>query len=70
MTVRFCHTALTICLIFSLLSFFERPAYAYVDPGSGILAYQAISAFFAGTFFFCRRRIRNMLQSLRISRKE
>ncbi len=46
------HAGLTVCMMVSLLCLFERPAYAYIDPGSGILACQAISAFVAGTFYY------------------
>ena len=63
MWVRVCNAALTVCLVFSLTCLFERPAHAYVDPGSGILACQAISAFFTGTLFYFRRRIRSFFRS-------
>ena len=62
MRVRLFNAALTVCLIFALACLFERRAYAYIDPGSGILACQAISAFFAGTVFYFRRRIRNFFR--------
>jgi len=43
------------------LSFsFERQAHAYVDPGSGLLMFQGISAVFSGTLFYFRRRIKNL----------
>jgi hypothetical protein len=36
----------------------ERPAYGYVDPGSGLLLFQIGGSMFAGAIFFLRTRIR------------
>lgn len=36
----------------------ERPAYGYVDPGSGLLLFQIAGSMFAGAMFFMRTRIR------------
>jgi hypothetical protein len=36
----------------------ERPALAYVDPGSGLLALQTAASVVAGFAFYLRRRIR------------
>jgi hypothetical protein len=36
----------------------ERPALAYVDPGSGLLALQTTASIVAGFAFFLRRRLR------------
>lgn len=62
MRVRVLNVVLTVCLVFALAGLFERPAYAYIDPGSGILACQAISAFFAGLIFYFRRGVRNLIR--------
>lgn len=35
----------------------ERPARAYVDPGSGLLALQMLGASVAGGLFFLRRKL-------------
>ena len=35
----------------------ERRAFAYVDPGSGLLALQSIGSMLAAAGFFMRRRI-------------
>ena len=67
MKLRLCHSVLTLCLILALLCVFERPAYAYIDPGSGILACQAISAFFAGAIYFFRQRLKRLFRSSRDS---
>jgi hypothetical protein len=63
MRFRVFNAALTVCLVFALTCLFERPAYAYIDPGTGILACQAISAFFTGTLFYFRRRVRNFFRT-------
>jgi hypothetical protein len=48
-------------MLFVALSFtFERQAHAYVDPGSGLLIFQGISAVFSGALFYFRRRLKNM----------
>ncbi len=36
---------------------FERPAYAYADPGSGLLAIQAAGSALIATGWYLRRRI-------------
>jgi hypothetical protein len=63
MRFRVFNAALTGCLIFALACLFERRAYAYIDPGSGILACQAVSAFLAGTLFYFRRWVRNLFHA-------
>lgn len=48
-------------MLFVALSFtFERQAHAYVDPGSGLLLFQGISATISGVLFYFRRRIKNL----------
>jgi hypothetical protein len=42
-----------ICLVVAT----ERRAYAYVDPGSGLLALQSIASVAAAVGYFMRRRI-------------
>jgi hypothetical protein len=61
------YAGLTLCMTVALLCFFERRAYAYIDPGSGILACQAISAFLAGTFYYFRRRVKLLMGRLHFS---
>jgi len=56
-------------LAFSLMTFqmlavlcaLAQPAYAYVDPGSGLMAFQIISSTFAGMIFLLRRRLHRLL---------
>ncbi|MGA2570237.1 MAG: hypothetical protein ABSF23_06925 [Terracidiphilus sp.] len=40
---------------------FEQPAYAYVDPGSGLLAIQAAGSALIATGWYLRRRIYTLL---------
>lgn len=50
--------AITAALFIALSFCFERPAYAYVDPGSSLLIFQSLSAVVTGTIFYFRRRIK------------
>jgi len=52
--------AFTLMLLIALSFTFERQAHAYVDPGSGLLIFQGISAAFSGALFYFRRRIKNL----------
>jgi len=54
----------TLMLVAALTFTFERRAYAYVDPGSGLLVFQGISAAVTGTLFYFRRRIKILLMKL------
>jgi hypothetical protein len=63
--MRKLHGAWT-CLLFiietlAVLCALTQPAYAYVDPGSGLLAFQIISTTFAGMLFLLRRRVRRLI---------
>jgi hypothetical protein len=42
---------------FALLCAIERPAYAYVDPGSGLFFLQVIGSTFVGFGYLARKRI-------------
>ena len=44
--------------IMAVLCALTKPAYAYVDPGSGLLAFQMLSTTFAGAIFMVRKRLR------------
>jgi hypothetical protein len=61
---RMTHTlklvAVTVMLIVALSFTFERQAHAYVDPGSGLLLFQGMSATISGVLFYFRRRIKNL----------
>ena len=60
MTHNLKYFAITLMLLIALTFTFERQAYAYVDPGSGLLIFQGISAAFSGALFYFRRRIKNL----------
>ena len=56
-----------ICVVvwfFVLLCVIAQPAYAYVDPGSGLFVIQVIGSTFVGFAFLIRKRIRQMLNAL------
>jgi len=40
-----------------ILMIFERPAYAYADPGTGLLAIQAAGSALVATGWYLRRKI-------------
>ncbi len=50
--------AVTLLCVVALNFAIERPAYGYVDPGSGLFLIQNISAMATGVLFFFRRRIK------------
>jgi hypothetical protein len=52
-------------MAFCLVIATAKPAYGYVDPGSGFLAVQTIASVAAAFGYFLRRRIRSLF-----SRKE
>jgi hypothetical protein len=52
--------AVTLMLLVALSFSLERQAHAYVDPGSGLLIFQGISAVVSGTLIYFRRRIKSL----------
>lgn len=60
--MRKLYGALTCLLLvietLAVLCALTQPAYAYVDPGSGLLAVQIVSTTFASMIFLLRRRLR------------
>ena len=60
MTHNLKYFAITLMLLIALSFTFERQAHAYVDPGSGLLIFQGISAVFSGALFYFRRRLKNL----------
>jgi hypothetical protein len=53
-------TILGMLQIVAVLCAFERPALAYVDPGSGYVFLQIIGSMCAGAIFYLRHRMRRM----------
>jgi hypothetical protein len=60
MTHNLKYFVVTLMLLIALSFAFERQAHAYVDPGSGLLIFQGISAAFSGVLFYFRRRLKNL----------
>lgn len=58
MAIRLKYLVVTLLLMVALGVTFERRAYAYIDPGSGLLVFQSIGAIVSGTLFYFRRRLR------------
>jgi hypothetical protein len=56
---------LTALQILALLVAFERPARAYVDPGSGFVFLQVAGSMCAGAIYYLRHRVKRLLSSLR-----
>ena len=59
--------AADVLQIAALMVAFERPAHAYVDPGSGFVFLQVAGSMFAGAIFYLRHRVKRLLYSLRRS---
>jgi hypothetical protein len=55
------YSALVILWIFVTLCVTARPAYAYVDPGSGLFFLQVIGSTVAGFTFLIRKRLARLL---------
>ena len=51
MSLRALYSLVTIAMFFALSVAFERRAYAYVDPGSGLLMLQAAGTVLTGVLF-------------------
>ena len=52
------YSSLTALQWLFFVTAFERPAYGYVDPGSGMLVVQFVGSVLSGGIFFLRRRLR------------
>ena len=63
--LRCCLLLLGALQIAVLLIAFERPAQAYIDPGSGFVFLQVAGSMVAGAIYYLRHRLRRMFGSLR-----
>jgi hypothetical protein len=54
--------ALIVLQVLAVLCALAQPAYAYADPGAGLLALQLISTTFAGIIFMIRKRLRRIFR--------
>ncbi len=59
---QFFSLLLTIVLVISAAFTLEGHAYAYVDPGSGLLIFQIAGTVITGGVLWFRRRIRNLFR--------
>jgi hypothetical protein len=62
-----CFFLLGLLQIAALLVAFERPAQAYVDPGSGFVFLQVAGSMCAGAIYYLRHRVKRLFSSLRRS---
>ena len=46
-----------LLVVVGAMMLFEQPAYAYADPGTGLLAIQAVGSAFVATGWYLRRKI-------------
>jgi hypothetical protein len=53
---------IVLILVGAVLAF-ERPAYAYADPGTGLLAVQAAGSALVATGWYLRRKIYSLFRS-------
>jgi hypothetical protein len=55
---KIAYVLVTCGLLICLLVASERPAYGYVDPGSGLFLLQGISSAFLGVLYVIRRKLK------------
>lgn len=53
---------LAIAQVAALAVAFQRPAYAYADPGSGLLFLQVAGSMLAGALFIVRSKLRKFFR--------
>jgi hypothetical protein len=63
--LRFLFCSLGALQIAVLLVAFERPARAYVDPGSGFVFLQVVGSMFAGAVYYMRHRLKRIFHTMR-----
>jgi hypothetical protein len=51
---------LAVAQVIALAIAFQRPAYAYADPGSGLLFLQVAGSMLAGALFIVRSKLRKL----------
>jgi hypothetical protein len=56
------YLAVNLAFVIALSFSFQRTAHAYVDPGSGLLAFQSISAVITGALFYFRSRLKSLFR--------
>ncbi len=61
MNSKLLYFGMTLTVLAACLTFSTGAAYAYVDPGTGLLVYQSMTAFATGLMFYFRRRLKLFL---------
>jgi hypothetical protein len=58
---RFAYLCISVAMLFCLAISMEEKAYAYIDPGSGLLILQSVGGFFAGVLYLVRKHIKALI---------
>jgi hypothetical protein len=61
---RVVYYGITVIWVLAALCVIEKPAYAYVDPGSGLFFLQVIGSTFVGFGYLVRKRIAQLFGRL------
>jgi hypothetical protein len=62
MVLKLKYLAVNVALVVAFSFSFQRTAHAYVDPGSGLLAFQSISAVVTGVLFYFRSKLKALFR--------
>ena len=66
--VKLLHIFPVVLILVGAALVFERPAYAYTDPGTGLLAVQAAGSALVATGWYLRRKIYSLFHSDEVTR--
>ncbi|MGO8934325.1 MAG: hypothetical protein ACLPLZ_12385 [Terracidiphilus sp.] len=61
--MKLLHVFPVVMIVVGAALLFERPAYAYADPGTGLLAVQAAGSALVATGWYLRRKIYSLFHS-------
>jgi hypothetical protein len=61
--MKLLHIFPVVLILVGAALLFERPAYAYADPGTGLLAVQAAGSALVATGWYLRRKIYSLFRS-------
>ena len=61
--IKLLHVFPVVLILVGAALVFERPAYAYADPGTGLLAVQAAGSALVATGWYLRRKIYSLFHS-------
>jgi len=60
--MKLLHIAPLVLILLGALLLFQQPAYAYADPGTGLLAIQAAGSALVATGWYLRRKLFALLR--------